>query len=124
MINLKVFKGIVNQLYTDKLDIYRHTNPELNSDGTTPTILPKKPIYTDIPCRISFSRTIDLTTDRAINKLPIHLIPKVFCDTSIDIKAGDYIIIRRNNIEYKGLVGAPNVYETHQEISLTVEGDA
>ena len=91
------------------------------------TSLPRlgtRPLYSNVPCRISFSRTIDLTTDKAINKLPIHLIPKVFCDTSIDIKAGDYIIITRNNTQYKGIAGNPNMYETHQEISMTVEGDA
>lgn len=123
MIDLSQYKGIVNQLFTDKLDIYRHNN-SLNDDGTTKTDLPTTSLYSNIPCRISFSRTIDLTTDKAINKLPIHLIPKVFCDTSIDIKAGDYIIITRNNTQYKGIAGNPNMYETHQEISMTVEGDA
>lgn len=123
MIDLSKYKGIVNQLFTDKLDIYRYGSSQ-NEDGTTATNLPKKPLYSNIPCRISFSRTIDLTTDLAINKLPIHLIPKVFCDTSIDIKAGDYIIITRNNIQYKGIAGMPNMYETHQEINMTVGGDA
>lgn len=123
MIDLTQYKGIVSQLFTDKLDIYRHT-AEQNEDGTIKTGLPTTPLYSNIPCRISFSRTIDLTTDLTINKLPIHLIPKVFCDTSIDIKAGDYIIITRNNTEYKGIAGKPNMYETHQEVSLTVGGDA
>ena len=123
MIDLSKYKGIVNQLFTDKLDIYRYGASQ-NEDGTTSTNLPTKPLYSNIPCRISFSRTIDLTTDLAINKLPIHLIPKVFCDTSIDIKAGDYIIITRNNTQYKGIAGNPNMYETHQEISMTVGGDA
>lgn len=123
MIDLSKYRGIVNQLFTDKLDIYRHSVEE-NEDGTIKTGLPNKPLYSNIPCRISFSRTIDLTTDVAINKLPIHLIPKVFCDTSIDIKAGDYIIITRNSTQYKGIAGKPNMYETHQEISLTVGGDA
>lgn len=123
MIDLSQYKGIVNQLFSDKLDIYRYTS-SLNDDGTTKPSLPDTPLYSNIPCRISFSRTIDLTTDITVNKLPIHLIPKVFCDTSIDIKAGDYIVITRKNTQYKGIAGKPNVYETHQEISLTVGGDA
>ena len=123
MIDLSIYKGIINNLFTDKMDIYRH-HTSINSDGTTKTALSESPIYTDIPCRISFSRTIDLTTDITINRLPIRLIPKVFCDIDVDIKAGDYIIIRRNNAEYKGLAGKSNMYETHQEISMTVEGDA
>lgn len=123
MIDLTVYKGIASLLYSDKLSIYRHTTKQ-NADGTTATILPTTPLYENIPCRISFSRTIDLTTDKAINKLPIHLIPKVFCDTDVDIKAGDYLIIERKKETYKGIGGKPNVYETHQEISLTVGGDA
>ena len=123
MIDLSKYSNVFSQLYTDKLDIYRHTN-STNEDGTIKTKLPETPLYSSIPCRISFSRTIDLTTDKAINKLPIHLIPKVFCNTDVDIKAGDYLIITRKNTQYKGIAGMPNVYESHQEISITVEGDA
>lgn len=123
MIDLTMYAGIASQLYTDKLDIYRHTT-SLNADGTTRTGLPETPLYEGVACRISFSRTIDLTTDKAINKLPIHIIPKVFCNTDVDIQAGDYLVITRKNAQYKGLAGKPNVYETHQEISITVGGDA
>ena len=123
MVNLAQFGNIFNHLYTDKMDIYRHKNVE-NVDGTTGTILPEKPLYSNISCRISFVN-IDLANDAVVNKLPIRIIPKVFCDTNVDIKSGDYIIItRNNNAQYKGIVGMPNIYETHQEISLSVKGDA
>lgn len=123
MVNLSQYGSIFSQLYTDKMEIYRHKNAD-NLDGTTATILPEKPLYSNISCRISFVN-IDLANDLAVNKLPIRIIPKVFCATDVDIKSGDYIIITRNNIvQYKGIVGKPNVYESHQEISLSVKGDA
>lgn len=124
MINFTVTRNALRLLYTDKMEVYRHTNG-LNADGTTITNLPKKSIYTNIPCRISFSRTVDSPSDKAINRNPISEIPKIICDIDVDIKAGDFVIVTRNNkVTYKGLLGLPNMYENHQEAMLDIRSDA
>lgn len=124
MIDLRIFGSVFNSLYADTLTVYRHST-SLNADGTTATNLTKVAVHENIPCRLSFGSSNDSPNDTDINKSPISIIPKIFCSTDIDIKSGDFIIVTRlNKAIYQGIVGRANIYETHQEILLSVEGDS
>ena len=56
--------------------------------------------------------------------------PKLFCAHDVDIRAGDYIVLRRYSDDgklihtYKGLAAQPSWYSTHQEIFIRVDEEA
>ena len=126
--NLSSFGNILQSMYTDEMDIYRYTEVE-DTDGTTTTKLSNSPLYTDVPCRISFSSPDEPETTRE-ERNPIYLRIKVFCSSTVDISKGDRIIARRldehKNVlaTYEGTANLPYVFVTHKEILLTEVGDA
>lgn len=111
-------------IYTDRMDVYRH-NEEYNSDGTTFTNI-DEPLYTDIPCRISFEYR-DLKNDGPMEADKISYMPKVFCKNSVDLKSGDYVVITRTSDDgeytrvYKGHLGDSAWFSTHQEAIIGIE---
>lgn len=113
-------------IYDDRMDVYRHTE-EKEDDGTTYTNINKgEPLYTGIPCRISFEYR-DLKNDGPMEADKISYMPKVFCKNSVDIKSGDYVIITRVSDDgkhtrvFKGHLGDSAWFSTHQEAILGIE---
>lgn len=69
------------------------------------------------PCKLSFS-TLQ-TTDQNDNAAHIVQTAKLFCDASVNIKAGSKITVRHNGrtLEYSQS-GEPGYFTYHQEIVL------
>lgn len=119
---------LYTMLYDDRMDIYR-TDSGVNDDETTDIFYPPQPKYTDIRCRLSFSSS-DTGADSDVDREPIKYNPTVFCEPSVDIKAGDYITIRRYTdngslrATYSGRASQPSWYSTHQEVHIGIDEGA
>ena len=83
----------LSMLYDDQFDVYR-TEKDLNPDQTTDIFYMQEPKYSNVPGRISFVSD-DRGSDTAVDSTPIQYDPKLFCAPDVDIKAGDYIVLRR-----------------------------
>lgn len=119
----------LTMLYDDKMDIYRTTST-INSDYSTDIFYQEEPLDTDVPCRISFSSD-DSGSDSQVDMNPIRYNPKIFCKADVDIKAGDFIVLRRYaddgltvKATYKGTVAQPSWYSTHQEALIRIDEGA
>lgn len=115
-------------LYNDRMDIYR-TSSTINGDYTTDVSYEAKPLYSDISCRISFSSD-DTGADSDVDRNPVKFDPKLFCHTNVDIRAGDYVVVRRYEDDgsvlatYEGIVAMPSAYSTHKETFIRVNEGA
>ena len=115
-------------LYNDHMDIYR-TAKESNDDNTTNISYEPQPLYKDIPCRLSFSSD-DTASDAEVDRNPVKFSPKLFCGPDADLKAGDYIVVRRLADDgsviktYQGQVALPSWYSTHQEAFVRIDEGA
>lgn len=122
------FAPILSTMFTDAMDIRRYQDVE-NEDGTTDTVMPLEPIYANVPCRVSFSSE-DSPQDYEVDRVPIRVAPKIFCGPNIQIKAGDFVTVRRLNdigeiiATYTGKLGLPSVYITHKEALFSIEESA
>lgn len=125
---LGAFAGIITTMFSDKMDITRYIDKE-NEDGSTETALSDAPIYTDVPCRISFSSD-ENPGDTDIDNTPVKLSPKIFCKVDADLRTGDHITVRRLNdnneviATYSGKVGMPAVFVSHKEALFHINRSA
>lgn len=115
-------------LYDDRADIYRTDKGE-NQDESVDIFYQPEPLYRDVKCRISMSSD-DTGTDSEVDEHPVRFNPKLFFEADVDIKAGDYVVVRRlddtgavNQI-YEGIVSKPSWYTSHQEVFLRVDEEA
>lgn len=115
-------------LYDDRMDIYR-TVESTNDDNTTDISYEPKPLYEGVPCRISFSSD-DTGSDSEVDHNPIRSNPRLFCKAEVDLKAGDYVVVRRYADDgsiiktYQGQVAQPSWYSTHQEAFMRIDEGA
>lgn len=114
--------------YTDTVDIWRVTSTTTNG-LTTNT---REQIYTGIPCRIYQSDNQPINMDQAAAH--VKQADRLMCDTSVDIRAGDQLIIHRGAglgktaPDMRAFAADPNLYFepfgailpglAHQEIRL------
>lgn len=119
----------LTMLYDDRMDIFR-TAENTNEDQSTDIFYQPEPLYTDVPCRISFSSD-DSGADSEVDENPIRYNPKIFCKAEVDLKAGDYVVIRRYaddgvtvRATYKGTAAQPSWYTTHQESLMRIDESA
>ena len=123
------FAPIFETMFTDKMSIFRYENKD-NEDGSTDTVLPHSPLYTNVPCRVSFSRKEESPKDNEVDDTPVIIAPKIFCKVDTDIKAGDVVTITRFNDDgdiiatYSGKVGLPSVLITHKEVAFLIKESA
>lgn len=117
--------------YTDLMDIYRVTEVQ---DGAL-TRHERQQVAADIPCRIyqSDSKALNVTQTAA----NIQQQDKLACDVSVDVRAGDELLIHRGKRigepgpEIRAFAGDPMLYYepfgaiipslAHQEIRLLQE---
>ena len=117
--------------YTDLMDIYRVTEVQ---DGAL-TRHERQQVAADIPCRIyqSDSKALNVTQTAA----SIQQQDKLACDVSVDVRAGDELLIHRGKRigkpgpEIRAFAGDPTLYYepfgaiipglAHQEIRLLQE---
>lgn len=115
-------------LYNDQMDIYR-TDKGVNEDETTDVFYEPEPLYKEIKCRLSFSSD-DTASDSEVDRNPIRYNPKLFCESQVDLQAGDYVVIRRYADDgsvtkiYQGQVAQPSWYSTHQEAFIRIDEGA
>lgn len=114
--------------YTDTVDIWRVT-PTTANGLTTNT---REQIYTGIPCRIYQSDNQPISMDQSAAY--VKQADRLMCDTSVDIRAGDQLIIHRGaglgktSPDIRAFAADPNLYFepfgavipglAHQEIRL------
>lgn len=75
--------------YTDTVDIWRVVSTVTNNL----TKQERKQLYTAIPCRIYQSDNQPINMDQAAAQ--VKQVDRLMCDTSVDIQAGDQLIIHR-----------------------------
>lgn len=114
--------------YTDTVDVWRVT-PTTTNGLTTNT---REQIYTGIPCRIYQSDNQPINMDQSAAH--VKQADRLMCDTSVDIRAGDQLIIHRGAglgktaPDIRAFAADPNLYFepfgavlpglAHQEIRL------
>lgn len=116
-------------MYHDKCDIFLFDDIT-DDDGAILTTKSKTPIYTDIPCKITFSlRTWDNFQQKPIDTTPYSKQPRIHVHNRYEIEKGYYAIAKkvdaktRNIIAtYEGQLGLPSVCSTHQEITIDCRG--
>ena len=107
---------------TDSMDIGRRqtiTNP----DGTEGESDPLTPLYSNVPCHISFKQIDNPDTD-SVDTNPIISVLLINCDLSVDIQNNDYITARKldangNVLEtYVGSIGYPQVTQSRKTAEM------
>lgn len=114
--------------YTDTVDIWR-TTPTTTGGLTTNTLTE---LYTAVPCRIYQSGNQPINMQQAAAY--VKQADRLMCDTSVDIQAGDQLIIHRGaglgktTPDIRAFAADPNLYFepfgavipdlAHQEIRL------
>jgi hypothetical protein len=115
-------------LYDDRMDIYRTSRVELDDKAIDISYEPE-PLYKDVKCRLSFSSD-DTGSDTEVDRTPVRFNPKLFCEPSVDIQAGDYVVVYRYSdsgsimMSYEGQVARPSRYSTHQEAFIRIDEGA
>lgn len=103
---------------TDVMDIGRSTLVTL-PDGSTSVTDPKVPIYTNVPCHISFD-TVDNPDPVSVGSIPIIQALRINCAVGIDLQNADYVTARKLAAdgtaleEYTGTIGAPATSQSRQ----------
>lgn len=132
MVNFKAIQKIHKKvMYHDICDVYKF-EAIIKSNGAKSTQRQKIPVYTDVPCKISFSlRTWDMFTNKSIDTYPYEKQPKIFMEVEYILEPGYYIVAKRLDPKtkqiiatYEGQCGKSQVSLTHQEVLLDVRGDS
>lgn len=115
MVDLSSFSNSLKLLYNDKLDVYRHI--EVIDNNISNVELSMTPIYTNIPCHISFEKIDTSELEQFTNYSTTHI--KIFVDININILKGDVLKATRSiNAVYEGICGEPLKFPSHQELIL------
>lgn len=75
-----------------------------------------------IKCALSKTQLGYVEQDEANNQLNYSLV--MFCNPTIEIKAGDKIIVNQMGRELEYIAGESFKYPSHQEVPLTRKGEA
>lgn len=126
---LRGFESYLELLWNDRMDVTAAEKvSDLNGDNITYSDTPQQ---VDIPCLLSFN-TADKPVEGGLYE-PISITPSIFCSSSVDIKAGDRVTVRKCHADgtvfatYTGTVsttGMPNTWTNHKEVIIDMKGDA
>jgi len=131
MFDTRKCSSFLEMLYSDRMDITSVVE-DTDEDGAAVTTYPTVPQQTDVPCRISFSQKDGVEKANDTNEV-VSLKATLHCGVDVNIRAGDKIVVRRYHADgtsfdtFEGLIplaGRPNKWRSHQEVELTLEGDA
>ena len=112
---------------TDKMDIGRRTEV-VNPDGTTGETTPDIPIYTEVPCHISFNN-VDNPDPNTAETRPIIQALTINCSLDVDLQNGDYITAYKlayNGMvieTYRGVIGDPTSSMSRKSAIMQVRTD-
>lgn len=124
-INFEPIGKALRALDTDKIDIFRKMEI-INPDGTTGETDITTPLYTNIPCHVSFV-TADNPDTKTVDTQPIIVALKINCDLSVDLQNNDYIKAYKlsNNGDileiYQGIIGEPEVTQSRKSAQMKME---
>ena len=113
---------------TDKMDIGRRQSIQ-NPDGTIGETTPDVPIYTDIPCHISFTKA-DNPDSGTVDIEPVITGVQINCSLDVDLQKDDYITAKKldsdgNVLEtYKGIIGFPTVTQSRKSALMEMRTDS
>lgn len=118
--NVALERRILEQTYDGVMDVYGYGD-ELTQSGATRPV--EKRLHTGIPCGLSASTQADTTQTDAFADVQQRY--TVFCAPGIEIPPGCRVVITQYGVtrEYT-CSGMPNVYPTHQELSVFLEDQA
>ena len=111
-INFEPIGEAMKAFDTDKMNIGRRTEI-INPDGTTGETSPDVPIYTDVPCHISFEQ-LDYPDQNTTVTRPVNKVVKINCSVDVDLQNGDlitaYKLAHDGSIleTYMGVIGEPS----------------
>lgn len=123
-INFEPIGNAMKAFDTDKMDIGRRQEI-VNPDGTSGETEPTTPIYTNVPCHISFV-TLDNPDPNTAPTRPILKALKISCSIDIDLQNGDYITAYKlandgSTIEtYIGVIGEPSTTMSRKTAEMQV----
>lgn len=123
-INFEPIGEAMQAFDTDKIDIARRTEI-VNPDGTTGETGIDTPLYTDIPCHISFKQ-IDNPDPNTAETRPIIKALTINCPLNVDLQNGDFITAYKlandgSVIEtYSGVIGEPSSSMSRKSASMEV----
>ena len=109
---------------TDKIDIGRRTEIE-NPDETTGESNPEVPLYTDIPCHISFS-DVDNPDPNTAETRPVNKMLTINCSVDVDLQNGDlitaYKLANDGTVleQYVGVIGEPTSSMSRKTANMSV----
>jgi len=112
---------------TDQMDIARSMEIE-NPDGSTGQTRPDVPIYSGVPCHVA-PVNIDNPDPTTVDTRPIIVTLLISCSIYVDLQNNDTITARVLDkdgvtlITYKGIIGAPSVMQSRQEIQMIARAD-
>lgn len=123
-INFEPIGKAMKAFDTDKIDIGRRTSI-VNPDGTEGETTPTTPIYTDVPCHISFSN-YDNPDPNTAETRPVNKSLVINCSLDVDLQNGDFITAYKldnsgNVIEtYSGVIGEPTSSQSRKTANMEV----
>lgn len=126
-VNLRPFGKLLNVfMYSDTCTISRikQTTDQYGANGAES----REEVYKDIKCKFSFTEK-DSPSDSNGSYMPVLKQVVVFMDLDHNILPGDFIsgyrIDNTSGIKQlvEGICGEPNRFDTHQEISIQIEGE-
>jgi hypothetical protein len=128
MVKISAFASVIKILYSDILIVKRSTQSTDEYGATQDG--PDETVYSNQPCRLSFGSKSEASTDTlpAANKKDATY--KIICSPSLLILKGDRIIVNRKDDRgnimtvYNGIAGLPQKFPSHQEVALTISGEA
>lgn len=107
----------ISATYFHKMSVSRFGDTKDEWGGTKQAYVPI-PALQFITCGYSqSSRTMNAIQTVTTNNITYN--PKIFCDPTLDIKAGDRITVNYGSkVIGKFQAGEPYVYDSHQEVPL------
>lgn len=114
----------ITNTYFHTMSISRIQDIKNEWGGTVQKYVPI-PIMQLIPCAFSQSSRNGINTNIDNERNVIIYNPKIFCNPSLDIRAGDRIEVRfgaRLLGEFEA--SEPYIYDSHQEVPLSKVGEA
>jgi hypothetical protein len=112
---LRSAKEAARMLYTGSATVYNYAYAK-NEHGVD--VKQEYIVFKDIPCRLSYDRKAVNSQDTVGDEVQDIT---MFCDPEYDIPAGSKIVITQAGVTRKFKCSSPAaVYESHQEVELTV----
>ena len=115
-------KSVLHRLmYHDRADVYRLKKVQAE-DGSDDYAEDETPVYAAVPCKLSqFGK--QLTTAKTERAASVFIDLRLCCDTDVDIRENDRIVILRHGRRMEFFAGVSFPYPTHQEITLRCKGE-